>query len=266
MLWNLVRLAVTALPLLLPAVGQASALEDLNGAFRSSYRLAQLHTLSNLRATVPVMVNRFSQIALYRPGVARPELFEADEELLRETRAVAHSAASLYLRLAPFGLGRLDAERIHQRGEVDEATLTILGATVRAATDMGFRIAVGSTLDQFRAQFASWRQQYPALDWTNAVAIIIGTHQPRNLAWQRQFLDWMLRDDPRREDRMVFAETLGFPAPIDGPDGPTDVLLLLASVMLDKALAGAILGDPLVLQTDALGPAAQEIIRGWSAP
>jgi hypothetical protein len=49
---------------------------------------------------------------------------------------------------------------------------------------------------------------------------VIGTHQPRALSWQRQFFDWMLRDDPVREDRVVFAETLGFPAPIDGPDGP----------------------------------------------
>jgi hypothetical protein len=36
--------------------------------------------------------------------------------------------------------------------------------------------------------------------------------------------------------------------------------------MLDKALAAAILGDPLVLQSDALGPAARGIIRGWPAP
>lgn len=109
---NLARAALAALALLLPGIARASPLEDLNAAFRSSYRLAQTHTLNRLRATVPVLVNRFSQIALYRPGVERPELFEADEELFRETRAVAHSAASLYLRMAPFGLGRLDADRM----------------------------------------------------------------------------------------------------------------------------------------------------------
>jgi hypothetical protein len=183
MLRNIFGLIVAALPLLLAGMARATPLEDLNAAFRSSYRLAQVHTLNNLRATVPVLVNRFSQIALYRPGVAQPELFDADEELMRETRAVAHTAASLYLRLAPYGFGALDAERmewlvtfqglirgaeaevaartdlpgdlksvqlgmlaevrrvaerIHQRGEVDEATLTTLGATVRAATDRGF--------------------------------------------------------------------------------------------------------------------------------
>ncbi|MDB5375751.1 MAG: hypothetical protein JWR00_197 [Rubritepida sp.] len=310
MLRNLFRLVVAA-PLLLPGLAHATPLEDLNGAFRSSYRLAQVHTLTRLRATVPVLVNRFSQIALYRPGVAQPELFDADEELMRETRAVAHTAASLYLRLAPYGFGTLDsermewlatfmglirgaeaevaartdlpgdlkpvqlgmlaevrgaAERIYLRREVDAATLTILAATVRAATDRGFHVAVGSTLEQFRAQAGRWRQQFPELDWTNAVAVVIGTHQPRALSWQRQFFDWMLRDDPIREDRVVFAETLGFPAPIDGPEGPDDALTLLSSVMLDKALAAAVLGDPLVLQSDALGPAARDIIRGWPTP
>lgn len=149
---------------------------------------------------------------------------------------------------------------------MDEPTLTALGTTVRAATETGFHVAVRSTLDQFRAQVGRWRQQYPELDWSNAVAVVIGTHQPRALSWQRQFFDWMLRDDPVREDRVVFAETLGFPPRIDGPGGPTDVLMLLAAVMLDKTLAEALLGDPLLLQSDALGPAAREIIRGWPAP
>ncbi|MDB5414509.1 MAG: uncharacterized protein JWR10_2844 [Rubritepida sp.] len=310
MFGSIVRVAVAGLGLLLPIEVGATPLDDLNGAFRQSYRLAQTHTLANLRATVPVLVNRFSQIALYRPGVERPEIFETDGGLFLETRAVAHSAATLYLRLLPSGFGRLDAERlewlatfqgliraaedevaartdlpgdlkpvqlamlaevrrvaerIHQRGEVDEATLVALGATVRAATETGLHHAAASQLDQFRAQFERWRQQYPTLDWDHAVAIVIGTHQPRTLAWQRQFFDWMLRDEPRREDRVVFAESLTVPAPIDGPDLPTDAFMLLASVMLDKQLAGAILGDPLALQTDALGPAAQAIIRGWPA-
>lgn len=304
--------ALMGLGLFLPlAEARSTALEELNGAFRSSYRAAQVHRLNTLRATVPVLVNRFSQIALYRPGVERPEIFATDESLFLETRAVAHSAASLYLRLAPYGFGALDAERlawlvtfqgllraaeaelgartdvpgelktvqlgmlaevrriaerIHQRGEVDEPTLTSLGATVRAATDMGLHHAAASQLDQFRAQFERWQQQFPGLDWNHAVAVVIGTHQPRHLAWQRQFFEWRLRDDPRREDRVVFAESLASPPPIDGPDLPTDVFMLLASVMLDKSLAEAILGDPLVLQTDALGPSAQAIIRGWPAP
>jgi len=303
--------ALAGIGLLPLAQARGSALEELNGAFRSSYRAAQVQRLETLRATVPVLVNRFSQIAFYRPGVERPEIFAADEGLFLETRAVAHSAASLYLGLAPHGFGALDtarlewladfqrllraaeaelairtdlpaelksvqlemlaevrrtAEGIHQRGEVEEAVLTGLGAAVRAATETGLRHAAASQLDQFRAQLGRWRQQYPELDWNRAVAVVIGTHQPRTLAWQRQFFEWLLRDDPGREDRVVFAESLALPPRIDGPAPPAEAFLLLSSVMLDKSLAEAILGDPLMLQTDALGPAAQAIIRGWPAP
>lgn len=91
---------------------QADALSDLNSAFKDAYSLAAAQTLSNLRRTTPVLVNRFGEIALYRPGAEEPEVFKMDMALYLETRVVAHAAAALYTRLVPFEIGPLDDERL----------------------------------------------------------------------------------------------------------------------------------------------------------
>jgi hypothetical protein len=87
-------------------------LSDLNKAFRDAYSLAASQSLADLRSRVPVFVNRFGQIALYRSGVEQPDIFSMDLALYLETRTVAHTALALHARLAPFGLGRLDAQRL----------------------------------------------------------------------------------------------------------------------------------------------------------
>jgi hypothetical protein len=79
---------------------------------------------------------------------------------------------------------------------------------------------------------------------------------------QQQFFDWMLNDRPDRQDRVVFAETMTPPAPL-GQAPPTEALTLLSKVLLDKGLATTLLGDPLALQADALGGAAEAIIESW---
>jgi hypothetical protein len=43
-------------------------------------------------------------------------------------------------------------------------------------------------------------------------------------------------------------------------------MLLLARVMLDKTLSATIFGDPLALQSDVLGGAAEDIIGQWPPP
>jgi hypothetical protein len=60
----------------------------------------------------------------------------------------------------------------------------------------------------------------------------------------------------------VFAETLTPGAPLDQAP-PADALVLLAKVMLDKGMAAIVFGDPLALQSDVLGDAAEATIATW---
>ena len=302
------QVALVGLVLLTSAQSShADAISDLDQAFKDSYRLAATQTLGTLRASVPVLVNRFEQIALYRPGVEQPELFSMDTGPYLQASAVSHTAAALDARMVSGGLGKLDADRlawldlyqsllsaaegeiaarrdmpdalrtlqvgmlaevrrfaqrIHQQGSVEQAVLDAMGATVRPAIQQNLAFAAASQLEQFRAQVERWKAAYPALPWDRAVAVVIGGHQARGGNLQRQFFDWMLNDRQDRQDRVVFAETMTPPAPL-GQAPPTEALTLLSKVLLDKGLAATLFGDPLALQSDVLGGAAEAIIGSW---
>jgi hypothetical protein len=303
-----VRVALVGLALLGSArQSHADAISDLDQAFKDAYRLAATQTLDTLRASVPVLVNRFEQIALYRPGVGQPELFSMDTGPYLQASAVSHTAATLDARMSSAGPGKLGedglawlahyqsmlsaaegeiagrrdmpealrtlqlgmlaevrrfAQRIHQQGSVDQIVLDAMGATVRPAIQQNLAFAAASQLEQFRAQVERWKVAYPALSWDRAVAVVIGGHQARDRNLQRQFFDWMLNDRPDRQDRVVFAETMVPPAPL-GQAPPTEALTLLSKVLLDKGLATTLFGDPLALQSDVLGGAAETIIGSW---
>jgi hypothetical protein len=288
----------------------ADALTDLDKAFREAYGLASSRSLADLRERVPLIVNRFGQIALYRPKVDLPDIFSMDMTLYLEARSVAHTAVALTARLAPFGLGALDTnrldwlvtyqallgnaireltdrgdvpetikaiqldvlgsvlgfvQRIHQRGEVDQAMLDEIGATLRPAIKKNLETAAESQLMQFREKIEQWKISYPTLAWDQTVVVIIGNHQARENYLQRQFFDWAFRDQASKQERVVYAETLTQPLPLE-KEPATDAVMLLAKVMLDKTISASIFGDPLALQSDVLGDAAAEIIRKWSKP
>lgn len=90
----------------------ADTLSDLDKAFRDAYAQGTSRTFQNLRSRVPVLVNRFGQIAFYRPGVDRPEIFSMDMRAYLEARSFAHTPVALCARLQPFGFGALDADRL----------------------------------------------------------------------------------------------------------------------------------------------------------
>jgi hypothetical protein len=286
---------------------RADALSDLNKAFRNAYSQAASQSLADLRGRVPVLVNRFGEIALHRPGIEKPDFFSMDMKLYLVSRTVAHTAVAMNARLAPFSSKPLDADalewlatyqalltsaadeltnrndipegiktiqlnmlrmvlsfaqRFHQRGQVDPATLEEMNSRLRPAIKSNLEAAAASQLEQFKKQIAQWKVSFPGLAWDQAVVVIIGTHQARENYLQRQFFDWLLHDQPSKEERVVFAETLAPTASLE-TDPATDSLMLLAKVMLDKTLSTPIFGDPLALQSDVLGGAAAQIIRGW---
>ncbi|MDO9706714.1 hypothetical protein [Paracraurococcus lichenis] len=116
-LQRLCRPALAGLLLLCPAGAPwADPVTDLTGAFVEAYRASAAHRLEALRAEVPVLVNRFEEVALYRPGVEAPEIFAMDLRTYGQASAVAHAAATLATRLLPHGAGPLDEAR---RGWLD---------------------------------------------------------------------------------------------------------------------------------------------------
>lgn len=246
--------------LVVPGGAHADAAAELNAAFRDAYRSAAATTLADLRSSVPVFVNRFEQIALYRPGVDAPEVFTMQSGPYLRASAVSHAAAALVARLAPLGDGGLDGERrawlarfrsslsaaeaeiaadaavsaavgesqtgllaevrrfagrIEQRGSVDRALLDEFGAAVRPGVRRNLELAAGFQLDQFRGQVERWKAAYPALDWNRAVAVVVGVHQARDRNLQRQFFGWLLGDGTSSQERVVFAETLAPPPPLE---------------------------------------------------
>ena len=293
--------------LLLCSPTRSEPLSDLNNEFRSAYGMAAGRVMSDLRSSVPILVNRFDQISLYRPGFDEPAVFAMDMKHYLDARSVAHTPAAVYTRLVPFGLGKLDearlewlakyqsllsaaeteiearaqvpedirqvqvglladvrrfVQRVHQQASVDHAMLDAFGAAVRAGVRRNLEFAAASQLEQFRTQIDAWKSSYPALRWDEAVVVVIGVHQARRQNLQTQFFDWLSGDSPEREDRVVFAETLDPPPPLDKavPAGP---LLLLSKVLLDRGLARFVFGDVYALQSDVLGDAAETILKNW---
>lgn len=187
------------------------------------------------------------------------QLAKADDDIAHRTDLPADLLAAERDILAKV---RDTVGRTRRTGQIVQADLDRLGAGVRQDIRLSLKVAATSQLDQFRDRIARWQASYPGLKWDKAVVVIVAGHQPRQDQLQQQFFDWLLQDDPRRQDHVVYAETLDHPPPLDRKPA-TAAMVLLSKVMLDKSLAGSIFGDPLALQSDALGPAATDVIRAW---
>lgn len=286
----------------------ADPLSNLDQEFRRTYAESTQRTLQTLRDSVPVLVNRFGQIALYRPGSLEPEIYTMDQTAYLRARSVAHAVATLVVGLSPYGTGNLSTERREwlkffegrlleaedqlraeggvartaaqadlvaevrrtvqgfvQRNEIREGEVAEIGRSLRNAVRFNLGIAAASQLDQFREQVSHWRRTYPLLNWGKVVIVVLGNHQARRDYLQTQFFDWLTGDEPDREDRVVYAETMTVPPPLEQTPA-LDALTLLAKVTLDKGLSLDVFGDPLTMQTDVLGPVAKEILQTWPKP
>ena len=157
------------------------------------------------------------------------------------------------------------AQQICQQGTVDLERARSGGSIVRAAVRRNLAFAAASALEQFRTQLDRWKAAYPTLAWGRAVVVVIGMHQSRDDNLQRQFFDWLLHDRPERQDRVVLAETIKPPPPLD-KEPASEALSLLSEVMLDKSLSNFMFDDPVALQSDVLGAAAASIIGQWPKP
>jgi hypothetical protein len=154
-------------------------------------------------------------------------------------------------------------QRVHQQGAVDQGMLDGFGAAVRGGVRRCLEFAAASQLAQFRQQIDKWKAAYPDLRWNEAVVAVVavvGVHQARRRNLQMQFFDRLLADTPEREDRVVFAETLNPPPPLEKA-APRDSLMLLSKVMLDKGLSQFVFGDVYALQSDVLGDAAEAVLN-----
>jgi hypothetical protein len=92
-----------------PGFARADPLTALDKVFRETYASATTDKFSALRRDAPLLVNRFGQIALYRPGAETPEIFSIDMGTYLKARSIAHAPISLIVRLLSARPGRLDA-------------------------------------------------------------------------------------------------------------------------------------------------------------
>ncbi len=151
---------------------------------------------------------------------------------------------------------------IIQKGVADEEIFSEIGRVLNPLIKTSLSIVAKDQLEQFRTQIAIWRREYPKHSWENSVVVVIGIHQARELYLQRQFFDWLLKDNPNQQNRVVYAEVINPPGPLE-KEVKKIFIELLAKVMLDKEISAYIFDDPLVLQSDVLGPAAREVISSW---
>jgi hypothetical protein len=101
--------AMICLVMAMPAASaDEAAFAKLDGTFVTAYGGAAQRERDRLRASVPVIVNLFDQIALYRPGVDEPDVFTMEGAQYREATAVSHAAAALYAQFAGYGTVRLN--------------------------------------------------------------------------------------------------------------------------------------------------------------
>lgn len=117
-------------------------------------------------------------------------------------------------------------------------------------------------LDQFRTQLNHWKKVYPDEDWNELRVVILGFHQPRELYTTKLFFQWLL-EEPNLEEKVVYAEFQFSIFCKEGKPAKNKAIELLTKVDLEKELSCLVLGDETLLQQDALGPSAQEIIEGW---
>ncbi|MEO8223343.1 MAG: hypothetical protein ABI661_00935 [Gammaproteobacteria bacterium] len=87
--------------------------------------------------------------------------------------------------------------------------------------------------------------------------VVAGVHQARARSLSLQYFNHRLHEPEGIEERVTFAE---------GVTTEREVLALVGTQRLDRAIAGAFFGDPKRLQQDVLGDAAQRLLMQMELP
>jgi len=117
-------------------------------------------------------------------------------------------------------------------------------------------------LNQFYAQMYQWKRMFPEENWADLRVVVMGFHQARDLYALKLFYQWLLKE-PEFEVKVVYAEYQFSIFGNNSVEAKRLALELLTKVDLDKEPSLFIFGNETQLQKDVMGPAAQEILKGW---
>ena len=278
-------LAALLTGLMLQAQGGPDALEQLNAAFRSTYKAAKERQLAGT-----VLVLDGDRI-LWLRGKATVAEATVRPPLYHRLKGVDHVALALYLKLLPLEDRPLAAEdrqglallRPLMLAARREQAITFLPGPVRSrqeqildhcvalldgvlregrgsrpllaafARDLApllmanVREAAGLQLDALHGAVSRWRQAMSEAEWQGLRVVLMSAHMPREGEVNWQYFSRLLRQG-REGDRIIYAEGLW---------ELKDALDLLATHGVDRGLGASFFGDPERMHRDLLADAAK---------
>jgi hypothetical protein len=192
--------------------------------------------LQRMRELIPAVQEALEDPRSSVRGAVPSELLGEQRTLLRESHALLSEALAQ---------GRPSAERLARFAQA-----------VRPAIIANARASAREELDRLHQQVTAIRSLLGPAAWKRVVVVISTVRQARAREASLQYFERVLGEPvagegASRESRIVILEEFGSRKPLE----------VLGTHALDQDIASGLLGDPLLLQSDLLGPYAAEYLR-----
>jgi hypothetical protein len=279
-----------------PLPPDKDALTALNDTFRTAYGEARTWRVSRVD---PYIVVQFDELHLVRGGQVKTERFTPP--VYHEFKAIAHIPLALYVKLAP-GTGRpfdkamldwltmylkqvqaagaaLDGRpgwtpeqrRLHkaivdasvkfieQVGAAEIASEDAITGYARAMRPLVLAsadFAARAQLDGLHALVNKWRAEMGPGPWSHIPVVVLGPKQPRVGNVQYEYF-------VRALGRGAVGRRLWYAEGVFTQKGATD---LLGTILLDRGASITFFNDPVRLERDLLGDAAQRHLNRLFPP
>ncbi len=140
-------------------------------------------------------------------------------------------------------IDRALAEGLYARSDLTAMARSLTPLLLASVND-----AAKAQIDMLHQAVQGWRAQLPPAAWDKVIVVIQGPHQPRAMNLQASYFRYALGDD----DRVIYAENIF---------DEKGALALLGTVLTDRELAAVTFGDPLRMERDLLGDAADAYLK-----
>jgi hypothetical protein len=208
-----------------------------------------LKTLSHPYLGTIVLLEPFARDPAAHQDVWRPHL----EAMRRETAAVMPHLGELGLDADSLTRNRFILERMLAfmdgalaKGSYAESDLAALGHELGPLLLANATIAARAQIDMMKAAVDHWRAQVGEAAWSRVLVVIEGPHQPRVDNLQATFFRFAL--GARAPTQLVYAENVF---------DRKSAMQLVGTVEADRGLSILTFDDPLRMQRDLLGDAAE---------
>jgi hypothetical protein len=212
-----------------------------------------LGTLSHPYLGVVVILEAFIDDPAEHQDTWRPHL----RAIRRETQAVLPHLEAFGLdadtvRRNRFILDRLITfiERVLEQGTTTPGELAALGAELGPLLLANVSLAARAQIDRMKTIVDCWHAEVGPVAWSNVRVVVEGLHQPRVNNLQYLFFRYALGE--RASTHLIYAENV-----LD----QKSAIELAGTVEVDRSLAAVTFNDPLRMQRDLLGDAADAYLQ-----